>query len=488
MIVYDQIGRRLSLGARLGGGGEGSVYAIDGHPKIVAKIYSSDAESHREKIEAMVSVSDRVARVQALATVAWPMSALYSDAAHRTFVGFGMTCVKTKYQLAELHEYPVPAGMSVTLRDKVDFIIGVCDILAALHGIGQVVTTDGRPAIGDADSFCVRVVGRTFPCEVFNDSIVAPEIIKAARAVGSYAACPEDVFTDRADDYALAVHIFCLLMNGVHPFTCVPMPLAGGSLPAPVKRTKRVERGETPFFTKVPGVKISPMAPDFAALPPYLTELFRRAFVDGRTIPARRPTAAEWKAALTRYRAELVPCSKNCLHWHWKGVSSCPYCAADARYGKKAEAAPCVPAAPRVAGSPFQSSNSASRAASGAAAVQASTPAKAAGLGVPYWVISLLIGAGVFLLLGMVLPVCASVGYGLGIGYPDWLMASFFVASLVGVVVYNLFFADHVEIKNYFLAAASAAGGMAAVVAVIIALGIALILFLIGIVLAIFSG
>lgn len=498
MIVYDQNGKRLSLGTKLGGGGEGSVYAIDGHPSFVAKIYSSGAEAHREKIEAMVSVSDQVARVQVLSTVAWPMAALYSDAARRTFVGFGMACVRTRYQLAELHEYPAPAGMSVTLREKVDFMIGACDILAALHAMGQVVgdfndqnvimTTDGRPAVVDADSFCVRVGGRTFPCEVFNDSIVAPEIIKAARVAGSYAACPGDVFSAHADDYALAVHIFCLLMNGVHPFTCVPMPLANGSVPAPVKRAKRVERGETPFFKKVPGVKVSPMAPDLAALPPYLTELFRRAFVDGHASPAKRPTATEWKAALTRYRSELVPCSKNRLHWHWRGVSTCPYCEADARYGKKAKAATIAPVVPRVTTPPFQGANPASRAANGvAAAVQAPTPAKAAGLGTPYWIISLLIGAGVFLLLGMMLPVCASVGYGLGIGYPDWLMLSFFVAALVGVIAYNLVFVDHVEAKNYLLAAASAAGGMAAVVAVIIALGIALILLILGIILAVFS-
>lgn len=190
MIVYDHNGTRLQLGAKLGGGGEGSVYAIVGHPSFVAKIYSSDADAHRRKIEAMVSVGSQVTRAPALSGVAWPMAALYSDPGLSSFAGFGMRKVKTKYQLAELHEYPAPAGMRVTLRDKVDFLIGLCDVLAALHGMNQVVgdlndqnvimTTDGLPAIVDADSFCVRAGGRTYPCEVFNDSIVAPEIIRAA--------------------------------------------------------------------------------------------------------------------------------------------------------------------------------------------------------------------------------------------------------------------------------------------------------------------
>ena len=104
MIVYDQNGTKLELTTKLGGGGEGSVYAIAGHPKFVAKIYSADASAHREKIEAMVSMADQVGRIPALGTVAWPMAALYSDAARTAFVGFGMCCVKTRHRLEELHE------------------------------------------------------------------------------------------------------------------------------------------------------------------------------------------------------------------------------------------------------------------------------------------------------------------------------------------------------------------------------------------------
>ena len=486
MIVYDQNGARLELDTKLGGGGEGSVYSIAGHPGFVAKIYSVDAEKHRGKIEAMVSVGSQVARVPELAAVAWPMAALYSDAARSSFVGFGMRCVKVKHQLAELHEYPATAGMCVTLRDKIDFMIGLCDVLSALHGMGQVVgdlndqnvimTTDGLPAIVDADSFCARVGGKAYPCEVFNDNIVAPEIIRAARAAKSYAACPERVFTEHADDYALAVHVFCMLMNGVHPCTCVPMPLANGSAPAPVKRTTRVERGETPFFKKVPGVKVSPVAPDLNALPSYLTDLFRKAFVDGHKSPETRPTAAEWKAALMRYREELVACHKDCLHWYWKGAPSCPYCEADARYGKTTAV---------VHPSSFPVSGPAPRAANNVAAtVQAPLPAAATGLGVPYWIVTLLIGVGVFLLLGMALPVCATVGNGLGLGYPGWLQVAFLVASVVGVIAYNLLLVDHVETKNYLFASAAAAGGMAGVVVVIIVAGAALILLLLGFILA----
>lgn len=495
MIVYDQSGTKLELTTKLGGGGEGSVYAIAGHPKFVAKIYSADAFAHREKIEAMVSMADQVGRIPALGTVAWPMAALYSDAARTAFVGFGMCCVKTRHRLEELHEYPAPAGMRVTQERKVDFLIELCDILAALHQIGQVVgdfnnenvimCESGRPALVDADSFCARVGGRTYRCEVFNDAIVAPEISRAARAAGGgYASCPEGMFTSHADDYALAVHVFRLLMNGVHPFTCAAVPLPNGSVPAPVKTLVRVERGETPFFKKVPGVRVSPMAPDLKAFPPYLVELFRRAFVDGHANPSSRPTATEWKTALTRYRGELVRCPHG--HWHWKDASSCPYCEADARNAKASKAVAKRPFVSSQTPPPFRGSNPAARAANGvAAAVQAPSAAQAAGLGLPYWAATLLIGACVFTLLGVVLPVCEALGVSLGLGYPDWLQVAFLVSALAGVVAYNLLFVERVETKNYFIAGAASAGGMAALVAVFIALAIALVLFVIGLLISV---
>ena len=36
MIVYDQDGTKVELKDKLGGGGEGSVYSIAGHPHFVA--------------------------------------------------------------------------------------------------------------------------------------------------------------------------------------------------------------------------------------------------------------------------------------------------------------------------------------------------------------------------------------------------------------------------------------------------------------------
>lgn len=501
MIVYDQKGTKIELKNELGGGGEGKIYSIAGHPRFVAKIYTSDAEAHREKIEAMVAIAGGPDSERIPDAVAWPIAALYADSARRSFVGFGMRCVEKKYSLEELHEYPAPAGMQVTMREKIDFLVELCGVVTALHQIGQVVgdfngeniimEMNGHPALVDADSFCVRTGHRTFRCEVFNDNIVAPEIVRAARGSGGgYASCPEDVFADHADEYALAVHIFRILMNGVHPFRCTPVPLSNGSVPSPVKTLARVERGETPFFKKVSGVQVSPMAPDLKELPPYLVQLFRCAFVDGNTKPASRPTAQEWAAALNSYRSELVSCGHG--HWHWKDSSTCAYCDADARYQGVSNVPVKACSAPKVTAPPFGGPGPASQTVNGvAAAVRAVSPASAAGLGASYWIASLLIGLAVFALLGVVLPVCEGVGISLGVGYPDWLQVAFLVSALVGVVVYNLIFVTQVEGTSYFFAGASAAGGMAALVliclAVAVVLGFLFVAFIFGLVIACFS-
>lgn len=86
---------------------------------------------------------------------------------------------------------------------------------------------------------------------------------------------------------------------------------------------------------------------------------------------------------------------------------------------------------------------------------------------------------------------CQAAGVFLGIGYPDWLQMAFLASALVGVVAYNLLFVSRVEGKSYLFAGLSAAGGMAALVlvcvAVVVALGFLFVAFVFGLIVACFS-
>ena len=345
--AYTKGKTKLNL-SLLGSGGEGAVYEIVGHPNRVAKIYhdeSADQRRKREaKIDAMVAISQSFAFKSAnlSADIAWPLSPLYDKLGN--FVGFGMNRISATTELDDLYVYPSKNNSAVTIKDRVTCLISLCDVIDRLHQTGQVfgdfnpnnikIKPDWSVSFVDADSYHVRNSGREYRCVVCAPGYVAPELIRACKGT-SYADCPGTTFTRETDRFALAIHIFRMLMNGCHPYICERHLKRAGSAPAPKSTDKRVESGETPFFKTIPNYVAPQYAPDINTLPPYLRDLFRKAFVDGHTNPMMRPSASEWKSALIRYRSELIECRNNHSHYYWKGNGSCPYCAADHRYNKK---------------------------------------------------------------------------------------------------------------------------------------------------------
>lgn len=344
MKVYDNAGHELTLNEpALGGGAEGEVYAIKGYSKV-AKIYfdnaESNPESHREKIEAMVSAYPSISKVPELKNVAWPMAALYADKSCTKFVGFGMKEVKGGDHLSKVYAYNPGLSSGYSINDRIGFLIELAEAVSALHRFGHIVgdfndnnipvLPGGHAALVDVDSFHIHLNNRLFKCEVCLSGYVAPELIRNVRGT-TYAKCKKRTFTKETDRFSLAIHVFRNLFNGLHPYHCVVQPDKNGSTPAPIPQDVHVERGETPFFVKVAKVKLPDYAPSVDAFPKYLTDLFRRAFVEGGSNPEKRPTADEWAANLKRYRADIVTSCGNQSHAHWKGANGCPYCAADAR-------------------------------------------------------------------------------------------------------------------------------------------------------------
>jgi hypothetical protein len=64
---------------------------------------------------------------------------------------------------------------------------------------------------------------------------------------------------------------------------------------------------------------------------PYLSELFKRAFIDGLHDPKKRPMAAEWENAILKTIDMLQPCATPTCEMKWYVVDStrkCPFCQA----------------------------------------------------------------------------------------------------------------------------------------------------------------
>ena len=344
MNVFTISGKTLALKEPpLASGGEGKVYEIVGYPKKVAKIYHdlSNAKSKEGKITEMVKISEgsTFQKTHLAQDVAWPLSPLF-DARHN-FIGFGMNRITANDELDDLYVYPPKDNAHVTVENKVACAISLCDIVERLHSQGKYFG-DGNPVnlkidsnfdvcFLDADSFHFNSNGTTYKCEVCAPGYVAPELIRKCKGT-TYADYPGETFNEASDNFSLAIHIFRLLFNGAHPYICQRQLKRAGSAPAPKSMDKRVECGETPFFKPIPNYTTPSYAPSIDSVPPYIRTLFERAFVDGHTNPHKRPSAAEWKQALTKLKGDIKHCSNNNNHYYWTGNKSCPYCEADKNY------------------------------------------------------------------------------------------------------------------------------------------------------------
>lgn len=358
MDVFTGTNKMLSLREpALKSGGEGAVYDIIGYSNVVAKIYLSvtDAKQREKKITEManLSLTESFQNSQILDDVAWPLVPLFNKA--KEFVGFVMSRITAKNELDDIYSLNSKTNAGMSTADKVVTLISLSDVVDRLHKRGQVIgdfnpnnikiDNKGNVKLVDVDSYHFKPGKATYPCMVCAPGYVAPELIKKCKG-STY----EEVFanggitfTEETDRFALAIHCFRMLMNGCHPFTCKKNVKNVGSTPAP-SVDKRVERGETPFFTTVTNFTTPDWAPDVTSLPMYIRDLFKRAFVDGYRNPSMRPTAKEWSDALKQYQREIVKCRVESSHWYWKQLNTCPYCAAGER-GKRNLIASMTPAA-----------------------------------------------------------------------------------------------------------------------------------------------
>ncbi|MBR1739681.1 MAG: hypothetical protein IJ737_05240 [Ruminococcus sp.] len=311
----------------LSSGGEGAVYSVEGDDSIVAKVYFEHRRTpeRERKLQAMMETS-----YTKVPECAWPMALLYQEG---KFFGFIMKRVSGFSSLVDFYVYDNRGSYSWS-----KYVLVAANVAAAInnvHECGQTVgdlnpgnlildPQSGKIMIVDADSFNIRSKGgELFPCTVATPEFAAPEL-QGRDFVGS---ASEGLFTDKTDDFALAVIIFRLLMNGVHPFSCVAVTTSSSRFQPDKNITNGIWPyaidGRDPNYGKI---VISALSPELGILPPDIQELFRRAFVKGMKDPSARPTGSEWYYALMKLAKNLFVCTVDPTHNFYKGFSSCPWC------------------------------------------------------------------------------------------------------------------------------------------------------------------
>lgn len=347
-MYYGISGTQYSVTATpIKSGGEGSIYTVQGRADCLIKVYHPNLVN-TELQEKLSFMYHNPPSSSVLTQIAWPIDIIFDS--NRVFSGFLMNKLNVTHDLDQIYKYPATDLASVTLRHKLVIAQNICAIISEVHKAGYVFgdfnpmniginINTGTVAFFDADTYHFRnpKTGNVYRCRAGCPGYIAPELLFSCKKFQAahpdvketYANAPLPTFTKDTDNFSLAIHIFKLLMNGYTPYNGIPetSPVSQAS---PGLGDRAIERNSYCF---APGKK--PMAvamPELSSLPPYIQEMFARAFERGYNSPSLRPSAEEWMVSLSKFSQELKACCSRRNHFYYQGASVCPYCAADRRY------------------------------------------------------------------------------------------------------------------------------------------------------------
>jgi len=316
-VLIEQ--RRVTLGSRLGKGGEGEVFSLDHDDSHAVKLYTvSDLVEREQKIEAMIRSGMALQAPQ----VAFPLSVARDEAGR--FAGFLMRNV---LEHKPLHELYSPGSRKIHFpQADYRFLIrtaqNISKAIASVHTLGCVigdinqssilVSKAATVALIDSDSFQVTSGSQTFFCRVGVPEYTPPELQGV-----SLARIPR---TANHDAFGLAIVIFQLLFMGRHPFVGT---VRRGEIPTLYESIKdfRFVYSEQ----RDVGMSQPPGTPALSDFPKSMASAFESAF--GSQSSAARPTAQQWIDVLGAMEESLTQCAGQRLHWYPAEASECPWCA-----------------------------------------------------------------------------------------------------------------------------------------------------------------
>lgn len=328
--LVDESGTVIVLGARLGSGGEGSVFDTpDLAGGLVAKIYHEALPVHKQaKLHAMASLGTSYLRTIS----AWPLCTV-RELSSGQVAGFLMPKIAECEPIHHLYS-PAQRKQFFPKADYAFLISAARNVAAAFdsihahgHVVGDVnqgnlvVRADSIVRFIDCDSFQITVGRTRFPCEVGVQHFTPPELqnIKSFHAVAR---------TPNNDTFGLAVLVFHLLFMGRHPYAGIYL----GPGDMPIEKAIAEFRFAYGAGSQARDMDTPPNALPLSLVTPEIAGLFERAFTEIGS-QTGRPNAGEWVAALDVFRKQLRTCSADHAHKFPAHLSTCPWCEIEARSG-----------------------------------------------------------------------------------------------------------------------------------------------------------
>jgi DNA-binding helix-hairpin-helix protein with protein kinase domain len=322
-VRWEGTGNEWTLsGPVLGRGASATIYPVSGRPALAAKVYHTPTPEHAAKLAAMLAAPPPARWAEDHPIVAWPVGRLLAAG---DVVGYVMPRMIEGRPLGDycnpgarrhacpLFHYGYLLRTARNLAAAVQVLHDGGYVVGDINESNVLVSTQALVTLVGVDAFQVPGPGRTYRCRGCRQEYAAPEA--QATIAGATDLGPEH------DAFGLAVLIFQILMQGVHPFAGV----GGSEGEAPL--AARIVAGHWPYsWDRAVPVRPVQQAPPWEVLPPEIQELFWRCFDAGHATPSARPTAAEWREALDEADGRLAICPTNSQHVHPRGLDTCPWC------------------------------------------------------------------------------------------------------------------------------------------------------------------
>jgi DNA-binding helix-hairpin-helix protein with protein kinase domain len=313
-------GSTLKLGRKVGMGGEGTVYAVEGQPQVAAKIYRPDIRASRQaKITAIVAEQWHKTAVE----VAFPVDTVWHP--KDGFMGFTMRLLGNRRPIHEAYNpstrrqyfpkasFPFLLRIALNAANAVGKVHATGCVVGDLNHSGFLVAPDATVSLIDADSFQVRSKGQLFPCRVGVPEYTAPEL--QGVNLGSV------LRTANHDAFGLAALIFYILFLGRHPYA--------GRRPSGVhvEMNEAIRHCQFAYAINSPKNGVLPPlhGPTLRDVPKDLAGMFESAFGQAG-VSSGRPSAADWIKALASAERHVKPCANNSFHHHFTIAPDCPWC------------------------------------------------------------------------------------------------------------------------------------------------------------------
>lgn len=351
-VVSGRNGQRYTLGAEIGAGGEGRVFKISGQ-NLVGKIYKKVDPEVEKKIRYMVQhpIADlRDSSGKTILALAWPQDILCDD--RGVFIGYTMPFIQNGVEICTVargcdmpkaktmfpnYDWMFNLQVAINLSKAVAYLHSKNCIVGDLNCKNIMVSPGGLITMLDNDSFDMvdAVSGIHFRCCAGTQDYLAPELQgRNLRSAGA-------VFSVHSDNFALAIHIFQLLMNNYHPFTGKNLVVIQNSTSVN-QRLDHLVNGKCPFIHTYSDLTVPIGAPYLNEMvTPQLVQDFYRTFnYNAGNIPQRmklRTTAAQWVTDLQQFMDQLYTpgqayrCRKNQKHYFLRQAGKCGLCAAEER-------------------------------------------------------------------------------------------------------------------------------------------------------------